>query len=101
MFISTIIPLFSVDFVLGTKGVPLLQQYDQWRAWADEKVCSDYSLHVAVTWWSDEVSKEMEILVKEKGHSCVTSVCVCSLCCLLYRYQFIQDVHSLQRCLHD
>ena len=76
MLLSTIIPLFSVDFVLGTKGVPLLKQYDQWRAWADEKVCSDYSLHVAVTWWSDEVSKEMEILVKEKGHSCVTSMCV-------------------------
>ena len=64
-FLLSFLPL--VDFVLGTKGTPLLEQYDQWRAWADEKVCSDYSFHVAVTWWSEEVSKEMEILAKEKG----------------------------------
>jgi len=27
----------------------------------------DYSLHVAVTWWSEEVGKEMEILTKQHG----------------------------------
>ena len=35
--------------------------------WADAKVNCDYSLHVAVTWWSDKVSEEMGILCKEKG----------------------------------
>lgn len=58
-----------VDFVLDQKNVSLLEAYDKWRSWADGKVCCDYGLHVAVTWWSDQVSKEMEILCKEKGRN--------------------------------
>ena len=57
----------TVDFVLGGRGKSLLESYEQWRKWADEKVCCDYSLHVGVTWWSPQVSDEMEVLVKEKG----------------------------------
>ena len=45
----------------------LLEAYDKWRGWADKKVCCDYALHVAVTWWSEQVADEMEILAKEKG----------------------------------
>ena len=56
-----------IDFVIPSKGESLLVAYDKWRKWADEKVNCDYSLHVAVTWWSDQVAKEMEILSKEKG----------------------------------
>ncbi|KAJ8299594.1 hypothetical protein KUTeg_023654 [Tegillarca granosa] len=56
-----------IDFVLDQKGVSLLEAYDKWRDWADGKVCCDYGLHVAVTWWSDQVAKEMEILAKDKG----------------------------------
>jgi dihydropyrimidinase len=56
-----------IDFVLGPKDESLLQCYDRWRGWADPKVCCDYSFHAAVTWWSEQVSKEMEVLVKEKG----------------------------------
>jgi dihydropyrimidinase len=41
--------------------------YDRWRGWADPKVCCDYSFHVAVTWWSEQVREEMEVLVREKG----------------------------------
>lgn len=59
--------MFSVDFVLDQKNVPLLEAYDKWRNWADGKVCCDYALHSCVTWWSPEVAKEMEILCKEKG----------------------------------
>ena len=58
---------FSVDFVLDQKGVPLLDAYDKWRNWADNKVCCDYGLHVAVTYWNDNVAKEMEVLAKERG----------------------------------
>nr|XP_011445025.2 dihydropyrimidinase isoform X2 [Crassostrea gigas] len=56
-----------IDFVLDQKGVSLLEAYDKWRGWADPKVCCDYGLHVGVTWWSDQVAKEMETLCAEKG----------------------------------
>jgi len=55
--------------VLGPKNESLLQLYDRWRSWADPKVCCDFSFHVAVTWWSEQVSREMEILVREKGEA--------------------------------
>ncbi|KAF2070947.1 hypothetical protein CYY_007738 [Polysphondylium violaceum] len=58
---------FIIDFVIPSKGESILKAYDQWRKWADEKVNCDYSLHVAITWWSEEVSRDMEILVKERG----------------------------------
>ena len=61
--------MITVDFVMGHRGVSLIEAYNQWRGWADEKVCCDYGLHVAVTWWSDQVSKEMETLTKENGTS--------------------------------
>lgn len=56
-----------IDFVIPQKGQSLLEAYDEWRAKADGKVCCDYGLHVAITWWSESVSKEMEVLCKEKG----------------------------------
>ena len=59
----------SVDFVLGGRGKSLLESYDQWRKWADEKVCCDYSFHVGVTWWSPQVREEMKTLVEEKGET--------------------------------
>ena len=33
---------------------------------ASAVVC-DYSFHVGVTWWSDQVGKDMQKLVEEKG----------------------------------
>lgn len=56
-----------IDFVIPQNGQSLIEAYDEWRAKADVKVCCDYGLHVAITWWSKSVSDEMEILVKEKG----------------------------------
>ncbi|BFZ16261.1 hypothetical protein BsWGS_19300 [Bradybaena similaris] len=56
-----------LDFVVPEKGESLLDAYEKWRGWADAKVCCDYGLHVAVTWWGDQVAKEMEILSSEKG----------------------------------
>lgn len=49
-----------LDFVIPQKGKSLLEAYDCWRKTADLKVCCDYSLHVAVTWWSDEVNEKFE-----------------------------------------
>jgi len=56
-----------IDFVIPQKGESLLGAYDKWRKWADEKVCCDYSFHVAVTWWSESVKNEMRVLTNEKG----------------------------------
>ncbi|XP_035382494.1 dihydropyrimidinase isoform X1 [Electrophorus electricus] len=56
-----------LDFSIPQKGASLLEAYERWRSIADPKVCCDYSLHVAVTWWSDWVKQEMETLVEEKG----------------------------------
>ncbi|XP_067094139.1 dihydropyrimidinase isoform X2 [Osmerus mordax] len=56
-----------LDFVIPQRGSSLLQAYDRWRTMADPKVCCDYSLHVAVTWWSDTVQSEMATLAQKKG----------------------------------
>lgn len=44
-----------LDFAIPQKGSSLLEAFETWRSWADPNVCCDYSLHVAVTWWSDKV----------------------------------------------
>src|SRR5215470_248655 len=55
-----------IDFVIPNPKQPLLEAYDTWRGWA-QKACSDYSFHVAVTWWSEQVHKDMGVLTKERG----------------------------------
>jgi dihydropyrimidinase len=47
-----------IDFVIPAPGVPLLEAYHTWRGWA-EKSATDYSFHVAVTWWDQSVSDDM------------------------------------------
>lgn len=46
-----------MDFAIPQRGSSLLRAFETWRSWADPAVCCDYSLHVAVTWWSDQVSR--------------------------------------------
>src|SRR5262249_15718231 len=55
-----------IDFVIPNPKTSLLEAYEQWRGWA-KKACQDYSFHVAVTWWSDQVNEEMGVLVRDKG----------------------------------
>ncbi|XP_073446267.1 dihydropyrimidinase isoform X1 [Dendrobates tinctorius] len=56
-----------IDFAIPKKGCSLIEAFDMWRSWADPKVCCDYSLHVAVTWWSKKVKEEMAVLARDKG----------------------------------
>tara|TARA_R110002126_G_scaffold3263_1_gene18401 strand:+ start:103212 stop:104675 length:1464 start_codon:yes stop_codon:yes gene_type:complete len=55
-----------IDFVIPAPQQSLLEAFDTWSAWA-AKAATDYSFHVAVTWWDDSVSADMETLVKERG----------------------------------
>ncbi len=55
-----------IDFVIPSPNVSLLEAYKTWRGWA-EKAAADYSFHVAVTWWSDQVREEMGVLTREHG----------------------------------
>lgn len=67
--------------MLDQRNVSPLEAYDKWRAWADEKVCCDYGFHVGITWWSEKVAKDMEVLVKDKGRF---SEKLCALCVIIY-----------------
>ncbi len=55
-----------IDFVIPNPQQPLMEAYQIWRGWA-EKACSDYSFHVAVTWWDDSVNVDMGRLVRDEG----------------------------------
>ncbi|MEM1399872.1 MAG: dihydropyrimidinase, partial [Pseudomonadota bacterium] len=50
-----------IDFCIPGPDQSLIEAYRQWREWG-EKSAADYSLHVAVTWWSDSVAQEMATL---------------------------------------
>ncbi|XP_043803322.1 dihydropyrimidinase isoform X2 [Apis laboriosa] len=56
-----------IDFVIPKKDESILEAYERYRESADQKVCCDYSLHVAITSWSSKVKEEMATLVKDHG----------------------------------
>lgn len=55
-----------IDFVIPQKGEPLIDAYNKWRNWADEKVCCDYSLHMAITYWNENVRQEMKQICSDE-----------------------------------
>ena len=55
-----------IDFAIPGSGTSLLDAWHEWSRKA-EKAATDYSFHVAVTWWSDQVAAEMETLTREHG----------------------------------
>ena len=55
-----------IDFVIPNRQQNLMEAYRQWREWAEKSV-SDYSFHVAITWWDDTVHRDMGTLVREHG----------------------------------
>ena len=55
-----------IDFVIPDPKEPLMDAFRKWRGWA-EKSASDYSFHVAVTWWDETVKRDMGTLVQQEG----------------------------------
>ncbi|MGY9046402.1 MAG: dihydropyrimidinase [Rhodobacterales bacterium] len=55
-----------VDFCLPSPGQGLLDGLQMWDNKSTRAAC-DYSFHMAVTWWGEQVFNEMETVVKERG----------------------------------
>lgn len=55
-----------IDFVIPSPKQSLMEAYQTWRGWA-EKSAADYGFHMAITWWSDEVKRDMGTLVQTEG----------------------------------
>ena len=55
-----------IDFVIPAPHQNILEAYKQWREWS-EKAVSDYSFHVAITWWDETVNADMKTLVEKYG----------------------------------
>ena len=55
-----------IDFVIPNPQQPLMEAYQTWRGWA-EKAASDYSFHMAITWWDESVKRDMGTLVQQEG----------------------------------
>ncbi|MEC9343764.1 MAG: dihydropyrimidinase [Pseudomonadota bacterium] len=55
-----------VDFCLPNPGESLLEAIQRWDNKSQRAHC-DYSFHMAITWWGEQVFNEMETVVKEKG----------------------------------
>ncbi len=55
-----------VDFCLPNPEQSLLEAIERWDNKSTRANC-DYSFHMAITWWGEQVWNEMETVVKEKG----------------------------------
>ena len=55
-----------IDFVIPDPRENLIEAYKKWRGWA-EKAATDYSFHVAITWWDESVKNDMGTLVEKYG----------------------------------
>ncbi|MFB2550086.1 dihydropyrimidinase [Ensifer soli] len=55
-----------VDFALPSPGQSLLDALTMWDNKTSRATC-DYSFHMAITWWGEQVFNEMETIVRDKG----------------------------------
>src|SRR5262245_26079226 len=55
-----------VDFILPSPGQSLIEAMQMWHNKSTRAHC-DYSFHMAITWWGEQVWQEMETIVRNKG----------------------------------
>ena len=55
-----------IDFIIPARNQSLLEARDTWMDNA-AKACADYGFHMAVTWFGDQVEKEMRQVHAENG----------------------------------
>ncbi len=55
-----------VDFCLPDPGQSLLDALKRWDNKSTRATC-DYSFHMSVTWWGEQVFNDMKTIVEEKG----------------------------------
>jgi len=55
-----------LDFAIPEAQESPLAAFKKWRGWAEKAAC-DYSFHVAITWWGEQVRKDMRTLCEEHG----------------------------------
>ena len=98
-----------IDFVIPVNG-SLTAGFNSYVKKTSNSVM-DFGFHMAVTKWDEDISKEMEIMVKEKGsHSLdlgISSSKFFSNFVFLFAFflslrdQLFQILHGLQRITHD
>lgn len=55
-----------IDCVMPAQDESLIEAYNKWRGWADEKVCCDYGLKVALPSVTEDNLKDMKELTNEE-----------------------------------
>ncbi|MFN3202188.1 MAG: dihydropyrimidinase [Bradymonadia bacterium] len=55
-----------IDFVIPGPQQRIMDAYNDWMGWA-AKAASDYTFHVAITWWDETVHADMGTLATEHG----------------------------------
>jgi dihydropyrimidinase len=55
-----------VDFVLPSPGQSLIEAMQMWHNKSGRAAC-DFGFHMAITWWGEQVWREMETIVRDKG----------------------------------
>ncbi|WP_275784320.1 dihydropyrimidinase [Pararhizobium gei] len=83
-----------VDFALPSPGQSLLEALDMWDNKTSRATC-DFSFHMAITWWGEQVFNEMQTIVEQKGINSFKHF-------MAYKGALMVDddemFHSFQRC---
>jgi dihydropyrimidinase len=83
-----------VDFALPSPGQSLLEALTMWDNKTSRANC-DFSFHMAITWWSEQVFNEMQTIVEDKGINTFKHF-------MAYKGALMVDddemFHSFQRC---
>ena len=74
-----------------------MDAYQQWRNWADPKVCCDYSFHMCVTYWNATVADQMQQVCSpvEEGGAGINSFKMFMVRILQRQHLIYNDVRSI------